>query len=132
MVRLPALVAGEETRAAVAALVDSPRGPLTVVNTHLSYLRPSNRKQLRLLLDALADLPRPLVLTGDLNLRPRAVRRVAGLRALAATRTFPAHAPLKQIDHVLLDGELAGLRRRPAAGSVRTPVSDHRALWVEL
>jgi endonuclease/exonuclease/phosphatase family metal-dependent hydrolase len=73
-----------------------------------------------------------MVLTGDLNLRPRAVRRLSGLRALASARTFPAHAPVKQIDHVLLDGALPGLGRRPASGSTRTPISDHRALWVEV
>jgi endonuclease/exonuclease/phosphatase family metal-dependent hydrolase len=49
------------------------------------------------------------------------------LRPLAAGATFPAHAPVRQIDHLLGRGVTA------TGGQVwDLPLSDHRALSVEL
>src|SRR5262249_14583385 len=86
-------------RVAVAAHIDTPKGPLDVVATHLSFLRPWNGRQLRRLMPAIRARARPLVLMGDLNLPPRPVARLTRLTPLASGRTFPAHAPMVQIDH---------------------------------
>jgi endonuclease/exonuclease/phosphatase family metal-dependent hydrolase len=118
----------DEPRVAVAADIETPGGCVTVVATHLSFLRWWNRRQLRTLLRGLADLRRPLLLAGDLNMEPAAVARIAGLRPLASHLTFPADVPTEQIDHVLADGDL----RATDSCAVRLPVSDHRALVVEL
>jgi endonuclease/exonuclease/phosphatase family metal-dependent hydrolase len=107
----------------VAAQVAGPDGPVDVVATHLSFLRPWNARQLHHLMTALSGRTRPLVLMGDLNMRPRPAARLTGLSSLAAGATFPAQAPVVQIDHLLADG------LSPAAGYVvRLPLSDHRAL----
>ena len=118
----------DEPRVAVAADVATPVGDLTVVTTHLSFVPRWNRHQQRLLVRALAHRRRPLLLTGDLNMGVEQAGRVSGLRPVAAHPTFPSHAPREQLDHVLLDGEVT-LR---GCEAVRLPVSDHRALVVDL
>jgi endonuclease/exonuclease/phosphatase family metal-dependent hydrolase len=122
--RRPVLV-HDEPRVGLVAEVEGPDGPLAVACTHLSFLPGWNLVQLRLLARALP--PRALLL-GDLNLHPPTARRVTGMTPLAAGLTFPAHAPDRQIDHVLGRGVVA-------AGPARVhalPLSDHRALSVEV
>lgn len=125
--RMPVLVR-DEPRVAVAADVDTPDGALTVVCTHLSFLRFWNRRQLRVLLRALQTHRRPLLLAGDLNMGPAPAQRITGMRPLASALTFPAERPSEQIDHVLADGAI----RTKSSYAVPLPLSDHRALVVEL
>ncbi|OJV82423.1 MAG: endonuclease [Cellulomonas sp. 73-92] len=119
----------DEPRAAVSALLDTPQGRLTVVATHLSFIPGWNVVQLRRLARASRELPRPLVLLGDLNLGTRAAVRATGWRLAAQAATFPSPAPARQIDHVLVDGAITplGPPLAPDAG-----VSDHRPLAVDL
>jgi len=124
--RLPTLV-DDEPRVAVAAALDSPLGPLTVANTHLSFLRWWNGRQLRLLMRSLAPLPRPLLLVGDLNMGPEKATRTTGMAGLGAHLTFPVDAPREQIDHLLADPPL-----RARTTTCRLPVSDHLALVADL
>jgi endonuclease/exonuclease/phosphatase family metal-dependent hydrolase len=124
----------DEPRVALAAVIDAPSGPLTVVCTHLSVYRfpsvtwagglarrtvgyrsgtPGERhaeRQVDHLRRQLDGLPRPLILLGDLNLRAPIPAERTGWRSLAAGDTFPRHDPRFQIDHILLDeGSEAGL-----------------------
>jgi endonuclease/exonuclease/phosphatase family metal-dependent hydrolase len=128
--RLPVWV-HDEPRVAVVADIDSPHGPVTVVNTHLSFLPRWNVHQLRLLHRAVAGRRRPLLLTGDLNMDLARARKVTGCRSLADTPTFPADTPRRQLDHVLLDGGPPGFADPVRAWTVRVRLSDHRALVVE-
>lgn len=143
VVRLPALrasvplwstwdnrpfLARDEPRVAVAAVVEGPFGELTVCNTHLSFIPGWNARQLRLLVRSLTGTREPLVVIGDLNMQPRQANRLTGMRSLAGAATFPAHQPTRQIDHVLVRGELRAAR---PAEAVRLPLSDHRALVVD-
>jgi endonuclease/exonuclease/phosphatase family metal-dependent hydrolase len=124
--RRPVLV-HDEPRVAVAAVLDGPFGQFTVCTTHLSFVPGWNVWQLRRLLGSLAGTREPLVLLGDLNMEPPLVVRVSGLRPLAAAATFPADAPVRQLDHVLARGQL---RATGPAEALRLPLSDHRALVV--
>lgn len=119
----------DEPRAAVAALIDTPQGPLSVVATHLTFIPGWRALQLRALVRACRSLPRPLVLLGDLNMGPQAAARTSGWRPLAHGMTFPSHAPTRQIDHVLADGDVATLRQ---ADPLDAGVSDHRPLVVDI
>lgn len=123
------MVVDEEPRTAVIARLQTPLGPMTVANTHLSFVPGWNRRQLRRLVHALRGLPGPRVLTGDLNLTPAAVRRWSRMRALAAATTFPAQAPDRQLDHILTDDR--DLRAGATAAKLM-PISDHRPLAVDL
>jgi hypothetical protein len=51
------------------------------------------------------------------------------MRPLATGATFPVDAPTEQIDHLLAGSPRV---RATGGGAVRLPVSDHRALVVDL
>jgi endonuclease/exonuclease/phosphatase family metal-dependent hydrolase len=123
------IVVDEEPRAAVVGVVETPHGELTVVNTHLSFVPGWNRVQLRRLRRDLTAFPGPLVLMGDLNMTPPTPAKVTGWRPLASGLTFPLDQPDRQLDHVLLRGELG-----PVTGTSvpALPLSDHRALTVDV
>jgi len=123
------IVVDEEPRVALVAVLETPHGELTVVNTHLSFVPGWNRRQLRRLRRDLTAFPGPLVLMGDLNMTPPTPAAVTGWRPLAEGLTFPVQEPDRQLDHVLLRGELGPVTATsaPALG-----LSDHRALVVDL
>lgn len=124
--RWPVIVR-DEPRVAVAARVETPLGPLTIANTHLSFVPWWNGHQLRTLVRGLAPLPRPLLLTGDLNMGPQRAATASGLTGLGSHLTFPADEPHEQLDHVLADPPI-----RARTSTRRLPVSDHLALVADL
>lgn len=118
-------------RLALAAVVEGPVGPFTVITAHLSIIPGWNVAQLRAVLLWARALPGPQLLIGDLNLPSAVVRRTArGWEQLARAATFPSNRPRVQLDHVLGHG----LGRRAVRGvrALQLPVSDHRALGVSL
>ena len=121
-------LARDEPRVAVAAVVDAPEGRLTVATTHLSFVPGWNAVQLRRVVRAV-DGDEPLVLTGDLNMRPRPAALISGLRPLVSADTYPADDPGRQLDHLLVRG---GWRAAGPASTPRLPLSDHRALVVPI
>ncbi|WNB85333.1 endonuclease/exonuclease/phosphatase family protein [Cellulomonas sp. ATA003] len=125
--RRPTLVR-DEPRAAVAAVIDAPPGPVTVVATHLTFIPGWNAVQLRRLVRLVRDLPRPVVLMGDLNLVGASPARISGMRPLATAPTFPVAKPVRQLDHILGDGPLTPVR----GDAVDVGLSDHRALVAEV
>ena len=136
-VRAPVLLPGtrrvvwlqDEPRVGVVAVVETPLGPMTVGTTHLSFVPGRNGAQLRTLTAAMARLPGPHVLLGDFNLPGPLPRLLTRWRSLARTPTYPAPEPRVQLDHVLASGELPPVT---AVQSLPLPVSDHRALLVQL
>jgi endonuclease/exonuclease/phosphatase family metal-dependent hydrolase len=122
-------VINEEPRAAVVARLDTELGPLTVANTHLSFVPGWNRLQLRRLARDLRGFPGPRVLMGDLNTTPPKPERRTGMRPLAAALTFPVDSPDRQLDHILTDD--AGLVV-DASSSPALPISDHRPLIIDV
>ena len=118
----------DEPRVAVVATVETPYGEVSFVNTHLSFIHWWNGRQLHTVTRALEHCTRPLVLMGDLNMGPVRAATLTGMRPLASHPTFPVDAPREQLDHILLDGDL------PVSGSaaLELPLSDHRALYVDL
>jgi endonuclease/exonuclease/phosphatase family metal-dependent hydrolase len=107
-------------RAAQVFTVTTPGGkPLRLVNTHLTH-RYISLIQLRRLVAHLADGADPTVIVGDLNMPRAFTRAAAGYADAVRGRTYPAHRPLVQLDH-LLAARLTGLD-----GEVLDPVgSDH-------
>jgi endonuclease/exonuclease/phosphatase family metal-dependent hydrolase len=125
--RRPELVR-DEPRVAVSATLEGPRGPLTVVNTHLSFVRWWGARQLRTVVKAL-DVVGPVVLVGDLNMGQPRAERLSGMRSLVTGATFPAWKPREQLDHVLARGEVGEVVEQ---GVHLMPLSDHRAISVRL
>jgi endonuclease/exonuclease/phosphatase family metal-dependent hydrolase len=126
------LLLRDEPRVGLAAEVQTPVGAMTVATTHLSFTPGWNALQLRRLTRALRRLTpasQPCVLMGDLNLPGAVARWASGWRLLARVKTFPAPTPSLQIDHVLAHGPVPPVR---AAHALALPLSDHRALVVDL
>jgi endonuclease/exonuclease/phosphatase family metal-dependent hydrolase len=123
------MVVREEPRAVVVGQFDTPSGPLTVANTHLSFVPGWNRVQLRRLRRDLAGLPGPTVLMGDLNMTPPTPVEWSGMRSLGGGATFPAHDPTRQLDHILVDDERIRAR---SWSTPAVPVSDHRPLIIDV
>lgn len=123
------MIVDEEPRAAVIAQLHTPLGPLTVANTHLSFVPGWNRRQLRRLVHDLRGFPAGRLLAGDLNLSLGAVRRWSGMRPLAVAPTFPAPAPDRQLDHILTDDRYL---YSGATEADLMPISDHRPLVIDV
>ncbi|WP_324651165.1 endonuclease/exonuclease/phosphatase family protein [Georgenia sp. H159] len=119
----------DEPRVAVAAVVETPDGPLTAVSTHLTFIPDWSPVQLQRIVDAIAELPRPAVLMGDLNMIGSRPTVLTGWRSLADALTFPISHPDRQIDHILAEGSVVSTGE---ARSVATGISDHRALLVDV
>jgi endonuclease/exonuclease/phosphatase family metal-dependent hydrolase len=138
-VRSPILIPGpqrkvlwlrDEPRVLVAAVLETPAGPLTVANTHLSFVPGWNGAQLRRAVRAVRQLPGPRILLGDLNLPGALPRWLTGWTALATVPTYPAPDARVQLDHILSHG--GGLPRVAGSGAREMALSDHRALIVDL
>ena len=120
----------DEPRVLIAAVLETPAGPITVANTHLSFVPGWNGAQLRRAARAVRSLPAPRVLLGDLNLPGALPRWLTGWTPLALGADVPdrgaagAARPRARAR--------AGLPPVGAAGAREMALSDHRALIVDL
>ena len=132
--------------------VDGTGGPggLAVASTHLATRTGTAAAQLAAAWAALAALPGPHVLAGDLNLHAELLAPLGIARGLGEGATYPSGAPARRIDHVLTDpwptgadgmpvsaqeavGRTGGTLLRAVGSGVRSlVVSDHAATWVDL
>ncbi len=119
----------EEPRSVVIGRLDTPAGPLVVANTHLSFVPGWGRRQLIRVRRDLAAFPDPVMLMGDLNMPSPRPARLTGFTSLAEHRTFPVRDPSQQLDHILLRGRFGSVA---SSGAPALPLSDHRALVVDL
>jgi endonuclease/exonuclease/phosphatase family metal-dependent hydrolase len=120
----------DEPRIAIAAVVNNPSGPLTVVTAHLSFVPGWNVAQLRALARWARGFPGPRLLIGDFNLPGALPRLTTRWAQLARAATYPSWRPRVQFDHVLADG----INERAVRDFqvLRLGVSDHCALAVDL
>lgn len=112
-------------RAAQVVTVALPAGgALRVVNTHLTHRFLASPAQLRRLVRVLLAGRHPTAIVGDLNTFFPLTLAASGYRRAVRGATWPAHRPLLQLDHLLIDRRL-----RAAHGTVTGPLgSDHLAI----
>ena len=123
----------DEPRVVLAAILETPLGPLTAAATHLSFIPGWNVRQLRQVIRALRTLPAPRLLLGDLNLPVWSAALASRWRPLGRHPTYPAAQPKVQLDHILVDPRGSGpLPPVTAVGSPLSTISDHRPLVVDL
>ncbi|GAA0527911.1 endonuclease/exonuclease/phosphatase family protein [Paractinoplanes ferrugineus] len=122
----------DEPRVLLAAVLDTPAGPVTVATTHLSFVPGWNLRQLRHAVRALRNLPGPRLLLGDLNMPTGPVRAATGWRPLGKAPTYPSFGPRAQLDHILADPRGYDLGRVVQVSTPRPTVSDHLPLIVQL
>ncbi|QRV02390.1 endonuclease/exonuclease/phosphatase family protein [Arcanobacterium phocisimile] len=134
-----------EPRVALYGLVETPDGLLLVGTTHLDIDQNSAPRQLEIVIGGFVVAARawgvspthtPMLLTGDMNLRPDAVRDALDEipktmtfphTVLASAPTYPHAKPRWQIDHIL-GYRIASQRSH----SLSTAISDHVGLVVEV
>ena len=125
-------------------------GGLAVASTHLATRTGTAAAQLAAAWAALAALPGPHALAGDLNLHAELFAPLGIARDLGEGATYPSGAPARRIDHILTDpwptgadglpmsaqeavGRTGGTLLRAVGSGVRSlVVSDHAATWVDL
>ena len=132
--------------------VDGTGGPggLAVASTHLATRTGTAAAQLAAAWAALAALPGPHALAGDLNLHAELLAPLGIARDLGEGATYPSGSPARRIDHILTDpwptgadgmpvsaqeavGRTGGTLLRAVGSGVRSlVVSDHAATWVDL
>ncbi|MDQ3878886.1 MAG: endonuclease/exonuclease/phosphatase family protein [Actinomycetota bacterium] len=119
---------GLEPRAALVAEVSG----VTVVATHLSRMkhRDVQERQLDTLAAIVTSSGGPLVMVGDLNRDAGDLGALAssGLVPAATAPTFPARAPKRQLDHILVSEGV----EVDSGGSLQTEASDHLPLWADV
>ena len=131
-----------EPRGALHAWIASPRGPITVINTHLDASRDDRyRRQEAQTIIALADSARPrglLLVGGDFNSEPGSAVQAT----IMASRlhdawqmcgygngmTYPADSGIKRIDYLYLQDGVGCSR----AEVIATQASDHRPVLVRV
>jgi endonuclease/exonuclease/phosphatase family metal-dependent hydrolase len=98
-------------------------GQVRIVNTHLTHRLLSPVQLLRLVRRLAAD-EIPTVIAGDLNMPAPLTGLAAGYAPAVSGRTYPAHRPLLQLDHILASRQVArcGGEVLPPAGSDHLPV----------
>lgn len=133
---------GREPRCALVLRCTGAAGPFLFVATHLDHTR-GDEDRIRQIEEILARLAAgdrlPVILAGDLNCEPGSAPLArlgpdwldAPLAAGAAAPTFPAPAPARRIDHVLV-APAARWRVLGAAVLDERIASDHRPLVVDL
>ncbi|UFU05965.1 endonuclease/exonuclease/phosphatase family protein [Ruania halotolerans] len=136
-VSLPSVRAGrlarweDEPRGVLAAVLNAPGGPVAVCSTHLSLAGPVAAFQMLWVLRAMEHLARHTrgraLVCGDLNLDPAWVDPLTRGYRMPRALTYPAAAPRRQLDHVLLrGGEVLEV------SAPRLAISDHRGLRVRV
>ncbi|HLG92739.1 MAG TPA: endonuclease/exonuclease/phosphatase family protein [Acidimicrobiales bacterium] len=116
-------------RAALRLVLEAGGSKLEMCATHLSHLSHGSVIQLARLRRVLPDGERAGLLVGDLNMwGPVVCRLLPGWRRAVRGRTWPAHRPHSQIDHILCRGPVEVV----ASGVLGDRGSDHRPVWARL
>lgn len=129
-------VPGREPRGALAAVLHSPGGPLTVIATHLGLAPGERRRQMQRVLALVHRAQKPVVLLGDLNEwflwgRPlRWLRRHFG--RTPAPATYPARWPLLALDRIWVEPVRLLERIEAHRDGFAAQASDHLPLRATL
>ena len=116
-------------RAAVRCTTDLDGQELVVHGTHMSHITHLSPAQYRRLARLLPPLDTPSLLAGDMNMwGPPASSFFRGWRRAVVGRTWPAHRPHSQLDHILVTPAVTVVDARVASASG----SDHRPVVATL
>jgi len=128
------LKVADEPRVAIIARVETPRGPMTIATTHLSFVPGFNVKQLRVITKVMEKRMLPSLLLGDFNLIGKLPSLLTRWQSLAQLATYPVVNPKIQFDHLLSHGLDSETVRRAKLGSQRMAlsISDHCALITQI
>jgi endonuclease/exonuclease/phosphatase family metal-dependent hydrolase len=110
-------------RAVVLATIDLEGGPVIIGGTHMSHITHGSHAQYRRLSRQLPAPSEAAALAGDMNLwGPPTTSYFRGWRRAVTGRSWPAHRPHSQLDHILVTRPVTVMEARIAGFSG----SDHR------
>ncbi len=112
-------------RVVIGGNVELAGGELAVFGTHMAHITHGSHAQYRRLRGLLPPPTSAAVLAGDMNLwGPPVNSYLRGWRRAVTVRTWPAHRPHSQLDHVLVTPPVSVLDARAGgfAGSDHQPV----------
>jgi endonuclease/exonuclease/phosphatase family metal-dependent hydrolase len=116
-------------RAVIRCTTDLGGRELRIHGTHMSHITHLSPAQYRRLARLLPPLDHPALLAGDMNMwGPPASSFFRGWRRAVIGRTWPAHRPHSQLDHVLVTPAVRVVAARVADATG----SDHRPVVVTL
>jgi endonuclease/exonuclease/phosphatase family metal-dependent hydrolase len=117
-------------RAVVRAVVDVEGSPFTVAGTHMPLLKDPVWRLTPGIRAALPAADEPGAFAGDMNMWGWCVERLAGpgWRRVVRGRTYPAHRPHSQTDHILVSPPVEVV----SSEVVRQVMSDHRPVRARL
>lgn len=134
-----------EPRGALWVTIDTPAGPVQVINTHLGLSRLERLAQIKALLGpdwlGSSDCERPAVLCGDFNAVPGSAvlrrLRTSGWTDVQQSRfwaraTYPSRYPVVRLDHVFLSPGMNVQRVDVPRTPLTRTASDHLPLIAEL
>src|SRR4051812_39622683 len=135
-----------ETRAAIWVEIETPGGPIQVINTHLGLGRRERLMQARLLAGpewlGKVDAENAVILMGDFNSLPGSTPyrlladKLREVRTLVSPsprlKTFPTRYPLLAVDHIFVSTKLEVNSVTVVAGSQIKAASDHFPIVAEL
>jgi endonuclease/exonuclease/phosphatase family metal-dependent hydrolase len=137
-----------EARGAQLAELDTPLGPVRLLNTHLGLTRGERHRQVRALFEdrwfaQALKLNLPLVVCGDFNAGPRSFvykrlnEHVTDIQLQAARPGYPkatffSRYPLLRLDHIFVSRQIRAERVVVPNGYEAKMVSDHLPLYGEL
>jgi endonuclease/exonuclease/phosphatase family metal-dependent hydrolase len=126
----PQLARDPGRRAVVRAVVDAGGSPFTVIGTHMPLLKDPVWRLAPALRAALPPAGEPGALAGDMNMWGWCADRLAGpgWRRVVRGRTYPAHRPHSQTDHILVNPPV----EVASSEVVRQVMSDHRPIRARL
>ena len=133
-------------RGVLRARLETPAGPICLLNTHLSLFRLERRLQLNALMDeggvTVVPANEPLVLCGDLNSGPSSDTYKQVSRLLTDVQnasnsgpveaTFHAKSPFFRIDHIFVSAHFRPLKTEVRKTADTAGASDHLPLVVDL
>jgi endonuclease/exonuclease/phosphatase family metal-dependent hydrolase len=126
VVRLPHLWLDPVDRALLSFEVQVEGSSLAVVGTHLPHLEHGVWTSTRALRRSLPSADKPAVLLGDMNMWGWSISTMVprGWRRAVRGKTWPAHRPHSQIDHILVTRPVAVASSEvgPDVGSDHLPV----------
>ncbi|MDO6567383.1 endonuclease/exonuclease/phosphatase family protein [Alteromonas sp. 1_MG-2023] len=131
---------GRQPRNVQIVVLQTDKGPLTVVNTHKGLKRLERRSQFALLHDYLAERmrtnPMPLVLAGDFNEWQFFSRAFTSLNKLLVQHkvgpTFPSQLPIFSLDRVWVSDDIAVSECIKLTSEKAKVFSDHLPVQLDI
>lgn len=135
-----------EPRGAVCVEIETPHGPLRLINTHLSLWGKERRRQAEALCgeEWLGSVPQgmPVILCGDMNASPgsQACRIFSGPLSDAQLKagghsplnTWFGHLPMGRIDHIFVSSGIEVVKIEVPSFRLEKAASDHLPLTAEI